>query len=669
MNRTEVRNSIRNSTRNSNRQAPASRIDSLYATFRNCALILSLVFSAADNLSASSLVAATPFGPAKSSDAIHWTLLPVNVNSGLLSGQPSLLALAVDPQTPSTWYGYGVANNSTYGFYRTTDSGQTWTGTAFVNYQPTGHAGSIVIDPVTTSTIYAIANNVSAHNFIIKSTDSGATWTKLQLPATIGFPAVSFPDGASATNLTTDPKITGLLYAVAGHYLFKSADFGVTWSVLSTGVDTPEKNNAEAGAFPSLIRLDVDPRVSTTLYASSGATSKGANCKGTPAGGQCGIYKSVDNGATWTQLGLQSPSADSLSIDPVSGAIYAGGVLNSSSGAIFKSTDGGTTFTPLKNGFPQFGPYVRIDPNNPSTVYAFAQLGSSGNFNSVNYVSTDAGTTWNNLTVAGLCPLNTTCNANQPPPTFWGLIFLPAAAGPPVISANGVVNGASFQPSIVPNSWVTILGNSLASKSDDWTNFIVNGQFPTSVDGVSVTIGGKAAYINYVSSGQINLLAPDVAFGPLPVTVTTSGGTSATFTVTSNQYGPAFFEWPSGQPVATRQDFSWAVKNGTFAGTTTVPAKPGDVIILWGNGFGPTNPVAPVGSAVPSDKTYSTTTLPAVTINNIPAMVFGAALAPGFAGLYQIAIQVPAVPDGDWPIQATIGGAQSPTGTVLSVHQ
>ncbi len=247
-----------------------------------------------------------------------------------------------------------------------------------------------------------------------------------------------------------------------------------------------------------------------------------------------------------------------------------------------------------------------------------------------------------------------------------------AAAAPaaPVISADGVVNGASYQPGVVPNSWVTILGTNLASKADDWTNFIVDGQFPTSVDGVSVTIGGKPAYIDFISPGQINLLAPDVGFGPLPLTVTTPGGTSSTFTVTSNQYGPAFFEWPNHQPVATRQDFSYAVKNGTFSGVTTVPAKPGDVIILWATGFGPTNPIAPFGEPLPSDTTYSTTTLPNVTIDNVSAKVYGAALAPGFGGLYQIAIQVPAsIPDGDWPIEATIGGVASPTGTVFSVHQ
>jgi uncharacterized protein (TIGR03437 family) len=111
------------------------------------------------------------------------------------------------------------------------------------------------------------------------------------------------------------------------------------------------------------------------------------------------------------------------------------------------------------------------------------------------------------------------------------------------------------------------------------------------------------------------------------------------------------------------------VKNGTFS-ASTVAAKPGDVLILWGTGFGPTTPPAPTGVQLPADQTYSTSTLPAVTIDNLPATVFGAALAPGFAGLYQVAIQVPSsLADGDWPLVASTGGVQSPSGTVLSVHQ
>ena len=154
------------------------------------------------------------------------------------------------------------------------------------------------------------------------------------------------------------------------------------------------------------------------------------------------------------------------------------------------------------------------------------------------------------------------------------------------------------------------------------------------------------------------------------MTVTTPGGTTSTVSATSQQFSPAFFLWPGNQAVATFQDFSLAVKAGTFAGANTVAAKPGEVVILWGTGFGPTSPSVTPGIQVPGDQTYSTASAVTVTINNTPANVFGTALAPGFAGLYQVAIQVPAsLADGDWPIKASIGSFQSPDGAVLSVKK
>ncbi len=236
----------------------------------------------------------------------------------------------------------------------------------------------------------------------------------------------------------------------------------------------------------------------------------------------------------------------------------------------------------------------------------------------------------------------------------------------PIITS--VVNGASLQPGIASNTWVTIFGSSLAAAPDYWNTFIVNGALPTSVDSVKVTMQGKAAFVYYISPGQLNVLAPDLSPGPVDVTVTTSNGSSPVFNTTANDFSPAFFTWPGNQVVATRQDFSLAVKPGVFAGTTTVAAKPGDVLILWGTGFGATNPPFPLGKSTPGDQTYSTATTPTVTINKISAIMFGAALAPGSAGLYQIAIQVPNnLANGDYPIQAGIGSAQSPTGVILSV--
>jgi len=235
---------------------------------------------------------------------------------------------------------------------------------------------------------------------------------------------------------------------------------------------------------------------------------------------------------------------------------------------------------------------------------------------------------------------------------------------------SSVVNGASFQSGIVAGSWGTILGTNLATVTDTWAHAIVDGKLPTKLDDVSVSVSGQPAYVYFISPGQINFIAPNVGPGPQQVIVTNSVGSSTAFAATSSAFGPAFFLWPESQAVATRQDFSLAAKAGTFAGVNTVAAKPGDVIILWGTGFGPTTPAAPVGEETPSDKTYSTSTLPTVTLNNISVTVYGAALAPGFAGLYQVAIQVPSsLADGDWPIVTSIGGVQSPSGAVLSVKQ
>jgi uncharacterized protein (TIGR03437 family) len=240
---------------------------------------------------------------------------------------------------------------------------------------------------------------------------------------------------------------------------------------------------------------------------------------------------------------------------------------------------------------------------------------------------------------------------------------------PAIAASGGVLNGASFQPGISSGSWMTINGTNLSTTTGTWNNSIINGALPTILDGVGVTVGGQPAYIEYISPTQINAVAPNVTPGSVPVIVKNSNGTSESVTAQLAAEQPAFFQW-GAYAVATRQDFSLAVKNGTFPGTTTVPAKPGDVIILWGTGFGVTSPSVPQGLATPSTSTYNTGNPVSVKIGNQSATVYGAALAPGYAGLYQVAIQIPAsLADGDYPVVASTSGADSPSSTMITVQQ
>jgi uncharacterized protein (TIGR03437 family) len=237
---------------------------------------------------------------------------------------------------------------------------------------------------------------------------------------------------------------------------------------------------------------------------------------------------------------------------------------------------------------------------------------------------------------------------------------------PPNLLSSGVQSGASYLPGVVPGSWIVIKGANLSLvASDTWANAIVNNALPTALDGVSVSIGGQPAYVYYVSPGQINAIAPNLPPGPASLTVTTAVGQTVPVTVNVAAQAPAFFLWPNNQAVATRTDGTFAVKPGTFAGATTVAAKPGDVIILWGTGFGATSPAAPQGTVTPV-QTFNCAPV-TVTVGSANAAVYGCALSPGNAGLYQVAIQVPALADGDYQLKVIINNAVSPDGVILSI--
>ena len=242
----------------------------------------------------------------------------------------------------------------------------------------------------------------------------------------------------------------------------------------------------------------------------------------------------------------------------------------------------------------------------------------------------------------------------------------PVSAQPPTIT--GISNAAGGQPGAVAGSLVSIYGANLAAVPfADWSTAIVNGRLPIQIAGVSVIIGGRSAYIAAVTPTQINVQAPDLFAATFAVTVTAPGGTSAPFVANVQAFAPAFFLWPGNQPAATHPDFTPAAKSGTFQGNTTVAAKPGEIITLWGTGFGPTNPAVPAGylPTVTAPPAGSPVT---VTLSGVPVPVIGAVLS-GYPGLYQIAIQIPAATaDGDYAVVASVKTVASPSNVLLTVH-
>jgi uncharacterized protein (TIGR03437 family) len=250
------------------------------------------------------------------------------------------------------------------------------------------------------------------------------------------------------------------------------------------------------------------------------------------------------------------------------------------------------------------------------------------------------------------------------------------AALPALSASNFALPSFLGKAGFSSNTYLEIYGTNLAQTTRTWAGGDFNGaNAPTSLDGVSVTVNGKPAFVYYISPTQININTPDdTATGPVPIQVKNSLGASNVGNVNrarvspSLQTVPQFLIGGKQYVVALTPDFlTFIGRPNMLAGVSFIPAKPGSTIAMYALGCGPTNPPTQAGvvasTASPLSLAYE------LRIGGVPANVTFAGMVGGSIGLYQFNVVVPNVAAGDQPIELTVDGLSAGQNLAIVIGQ
>jgi photosystem II stability/assembly factor-like uncharacterized protein len=313
------------------------------------------------------------------------------------------------------------------GVWKTTDYGETWK--PIFDAEPTQSIGALEVAPSDPNVIYAGSGeglqrpDLSVGNGVYKSTDAGKTWTHIGLD-----------DAQQIAELAIDPRDANkVLVAVVGHPygpseqrgIFRTTDGGQTWQkVLS-------KDDGYTGGGS----VEIDPSNPDVAYASLWDSVSGPWEDGNEYNGpNSGLYKSTDGGATWTQLTNGLPDGIiqiHTAIAPSNTSRIFAAIAVGRGVDIYRSDDAGASWTKITDDRRPEGrigggdlSVLRVDPKNPDIVYSTS---------TVTWKSTDGGKTWNALKGApgGDDYQNMWINPNNP-----DIILLTSDQGA-VVSVNG----------------------------------------------------------------------------------------------------------------------------------------------------------------------------------------------------------------------------------------
>lgn len=361
--------------------------------------------------------------------AANWN----NQNSGLVG---SVNAIAVAPNTPTTIYA-----STSSGFFRSTDGGGTWTKRAGTGLPGFSVANAIAVDPSNASIAY-----VGTFSGLSKTVDGGDNWTTIN-QSQLNFSAV--------TCIVFDPSTPSTIYVGGSGGVFKTTNSGTTWIA---------QNNFGIPGTPNVRVLAIHPSAPLTIYA--GTFSHG-------------LFKSTNGAGVWTAMnnGMTGESATNVSaiaIDPATPAtVYTGHGSSSFSGAIHKSVNGGTSWSPLTNGVPNSG----IMAMTATTSGVFAATNNGGIIK-----TTNGGTNW------------TSANAG-----LWNTVVLALVRHP----SNPSTLYAGTSVSGVQDAFVTKLN---AAGSGLLFSTLLGGNREEVGNGIAVDGSGNIAVVGHTSSANFPIV-------------------------------------------------------------------------------------------------------------------------------------------------------------------
>jgi uncharacterized protein (TIGR03437 family) len=545
--------------------------------------------------------------------------------------------MVMDPLNPQTLY-FG-----TYRLWQTQDSGGYWH--AVSDDMTGGKLGTIktiAVAPSDPNTVYVGTSNANVR--VTTDMQDGANAVFQDHSA--GLPNLT------VTHITVDPidpataYITYSGFPTNGRHIFKTTNRGASWV------------NA-TGNLPNIPVSDlvIDPDLPSTIYIATDA----------------GVMVSTDGASTWSTLGQGLPTVVVTSL-----------TLHRKSRILRAGTHGRSIWdiaVPLTGGSQQ----PSVSSISPSTANSgsgdFTLTVSGAGFGSSSVVlwngqqRTTTMVDGSHLTAS--IPASDIVLIGRASVTVFTASFgggasnsIPFLIGPgPTTTSAAAVSAANPLGGAVlgQRSISSLYGTNLSAQA---VSADIAPPLPFSLGGTTMTIGSNPVPLFYVSPGLVNFQVPFLSVTrPTQVPlVLNQGGQSTTVTVTIQPYAPALFTsngGGTGQASAlVAGTASVAAPVGTFPGSR--PIHIGEYLSIYCTGLGDVSPRPALGSPSPSSPLSRTLSDSTVTIGGVPGTVIFSGLAPGFAGLYLVNVQIPpTAPLGaSVPIVLSIAGFQSNTATV-----